>query len=124
MLLPITRSDLVTKLATSVDVSARDADAVICSVLETISQALAQGDRVELRGFGAFSVRKRDARSARNPRTGDAVQVMAKKAVHFKAGRQLHKVLNGDPDATAILRDRQEEQCRCRDERRGQLRLL
>ena len=52
------------------------------------------------------------------------MQVTARKTVHFKPGRQLHKVLNGDPEALAVLRDRQEEQCRRRDERCGQLRLL
>lgn len=122
--MPITRSDLGTKLVTSVDVSARDADAVVSTVLETISQALAQGDRVELRGFGAFSVRKRDAREARNPRTGDTVSVMAKKVVYFRAGRPLLKILNGDSEAMAASRDRREARCRRRDERRGQLRLL
>ena len=120
----IKRSELVAKLATSVDVSERDAGAVVSTVLKTIGEALAQGDRVELRGFGAFSTRQRDARQARNPRTGEAVQVTARKSVHFKVGRQLHRILNGDPDALAILRDRQEEQCRRRDERRGQLRLI
>jgi len=108
----------------SADVSERDAAAVVSTVLETLVQALVRGERIELRGFGAFSGRQRDARLARNPRTGEAVQVTAKKAVRFKAGRQLHKVLNGDPEALAVLRDQREEQCRRRDERLGQLRLL
>ena len=102
----MTRSDLVTKLASSLDVSERDAGAVVSTVLETIGQALARGDRIELRGFGVLSVRQRDARKARHPRTGEAAQVMAKRKVHFKAGRQLNKSLNGDTDAVAILRDR------------------
>jgi integration host factor subunit beta len=120
----ITRSDLIARLAAAADVSERDAGVVVGTVFETIGQALARDERIELRGFGAFSVRKRDARQARNPRTGEAVQVTAKKTVHFKPGRQLRKVLNGDPEALAVLRDRREEQCRRRDERRGQLRLL
>lgn len=124
MVLPIKRSELVARLASSADVSERDASAVVSTVLGTIAQALAQEVRIELRGFGVFSVRQRDAREARNPRTGQAVQVTARKTVHFKSGRQLHQVLNGDPEALAVLRDRREEQCRRRDERRGQLRLL
>ncbi|MDH3663749.1 MAG: integration host factor subunit beta [Alphaproteobacteria bacterium] len=122
--MPITRSELVTRLASSADVSERNASAVIGTVLETIVQALARGERIELRGFGAFSVRHQDAREARNPRTGEAVQVTAKKKVHFKPGRQLHQVLNGNPEALAVLRDQREAQRRRRDERHGQLRLL
>ena len=124
IVLPITRSELVARLASSADVSERDAGVVVGTVLEAISKALARGGRIELRGFGVFSVRQRDARKARNPRTGEAVHVKARKTVHFKAGRQLQKVLNSDPEALAILRDRREAQCRRRDERRGQLRLL
>ena len=124
MVLPVTRSELVTRLASSADVSVRDAGAVVSAVLEAISKALVRGERIELRGFGAFSVRQQDAREARNPRTGEAVQVTAKKVVHFKPGRQLHKLLNGDPEALAVLRDQREAQCRRRDERCGQLRLL
>jgi len=105
-------------------VSEHDADAVINTVLGAISRALVQGDRIELRGFGAFSVRNRDAREARNPRTGEPVHVAAKKAVYFRGGRPLHRVLNGDPEALAALRDRREAQDRRRDERSGQLRLF
>ncbi len=66
--MPITRAELVTRLASSADVSGRDACAVVGTVLETISSALVQGGRIELRGFGVFSARQRDAREARNPR--------------------------------------------------------
>jgi integration host factor subunit beta len=58
------------------------------------STALARGDRVELRGFGAFSVKQRDARVGRNPRTGDAVSVAAKRVPYFKTGKQLREKLN------------------------------
>ena len=123
-MLPITRSELIVRLAAAADVSERDIGVVVGTVFATIGQTLARDERIELRGFGAFSVRKRDARQARNPRTGEAVQVTAKKTVHFKVGRQLYKILNGDPEALAVLRDRREERCRRRDERRGKLRLL
>lgn len=89
-----------------------------------MSQALAEGDRIEMRDFGTFSLRQRQAREARNPRTGEAVPVAAKKAVHFKAGRQLRQILNDDPEALATFRGKQHEQLRRRDEQRGQLSLF
>jgi integration host factor subunit beta len=65
-------------------------------VFEEIIEALAKGDRVELRGFGAFSVKSRDARVGRNPRTGEAVQVDDKKVPFFKTGKALRDRLNAD----------------------------
>jgi integration host factor subunit beta len=66
-------------------------------VFEQISLALARDDRVELRGFGAFSVRVRSERLGRNPRTGKAVAVSSKAALHFKAGKELRERLNTHP---------------------------
>ena len=63
--------------------------------LDEIVAALARGDRVELRGFGAFSVRSRPARAGRNPRTGEAVEVQAKNVPFFKSGKELRVRLNG-----------------------------
>ena len=68
---------------------------IVNTVFEEIVEALAQGDRVELRGFGAFSVKSRDARLGRNPRTGEAVQVEDKKVPFFKTGKLLRDRLNG-----------------------------
>lgn len=64
-------------------------------VLEEIGEALAQGGRVELRGFGAFSVREREARTGRNPRTGQTVRVSAKRVPFFKPGKELRLKVNG-----------------------------
>jgi integration host factor subunit beta len=64
-------------------------------VLEQIAAALERGDRVEIRGFGAFSVRQRDARLGRNPRTGASVDVCAKRVPFFKAGKELRSRING-----------------------------
>ena len=72
----------------------RDIEMIVATVFDEITGALAQGDRVELRGFGAFSVRKRDARTGRNPRTGEAVPVAEKGVPHFKAGKELRERLN------------------------------
>lgn len=72
----------------------RDVDNIVNAVLDEITDALAAGDRVELRGFGTFSVRHRPARSGRNPRTGEAVFVEEKWVPFFKTGKELHENLN------------------------------
>jgi len=119
-----TGSQLVERLAVSNDISNRDAEAVLTTVIGTLSEALAKGHRIELRAFGIFSCRERPARQARNPKTGAAVSVEAKTAVHFKAGKALLQILNGDPGALAAFRDKQAAQRRRRDERQGQLSLF
>jgi integration host factor subunit beta len=78
-----------------------DADAVeqgVDVLLQEISEAMVRGDRVELRGFGAFTVRERGPRRARNPRTGEEVEVPATRAVHFRAGKELRARINGGID--------------------------
>ncbi len=72
----------------------RDIERIVTTVFDEISRALARGDRVELRGFGAFSVKQRAARIGRNPRTGDSVQVPAKFLPYFKTGKELRDRLN------------------------------
>ncbi len=72
----------------------RDVERIINTIFEEITEALANGDRVELRGFGAFSVKQRDTRFGRNPRTGETVFVKAKRVPFFKCGKQLHEKLN------------------------------
>ena len=72
----------------------RDVERIVTTIFEEISEALARGDRVELRGFGAFSVKRRDARIGRNPRTGAAVQVAEKHIPFFKTGKLLRERMN------------------------------
>ena len=72
----------------------RDVENIVNAILDEISDALASGDRVELRGFGAFSVKHREARSGRNPRTGESVQVEEKWVPFFKTGKELRERLN------------------------------
>ena len=74
----------------------RDIERIVSTVFDEISAALARGDRVELRGFGAFSVRSRPARAGRNPRTGEQVSVKAKHVPFFKSGKELRERLNAD----------------------------
>jgi len=72
----------------------RDVERIVTTIFGEIADALARGDRVELRGFGAFSVKRRDARVGRNPRTGDSVRVDEKFVPYFKTGKQLRDRLN------------------------------
>lgn len=89
------KSDLVAKLAAeNPHLKARDVDRAVSAVLHRIASALSNGDRVELRGFGVFSVRPRPARLGRNPRNGEPVEVAAKKAPFFKPSTGLHRRLN------------------------------
>ncbi len=93
----MTKSELILKLAEKrPNIPLRDIERVVHTVFETVTQALARGDRVELRGFGAFSVKHREARTGRNPRTGTAVNVAEKFIPFFKTGKLLRDRLNGD----------------------------
>lgn len=75
----------------------RDVERIVSTVFEEISAALARGDRVELRGFGAFSVKAREARLGRNPRTGETVPVPEKAVPFFKTGKDLRERMNQGP---------------------------
>ena len=91
------KSELVQKLAEeNPHLYHRDVEIIVNTVLDTISGALANGDRVELRGFGAFSVKERGARQGRNPRTGEPVPVDAKRVPYFKPGKEMRIRLNAD----------------------------
>ncbi len=91
----MTKSELIQHLAEhNPHLYQRDVERIVTAIFDEITAALARGDRVELRGFGAFSVKKRDARSGRNPRTGDGVEVEAKHIPFFKTGKQLRERLN------------------------------
>ena len=90
------RSELVEKIAeANPHLYQRDVERIVSTVFNEIIEALADGDRVELRGFGAFSVKKRDARIGRNPRTGESVQVEEKHVPFFLSCKLLRDRLNG-----------------------------
>ncbi len=89
------KSELVMKLTEqNPHLYQRDIEQVVNAILDTISDALAQGGRVELRGFGTFTVKKRDARTGRNPRTGEAVAVSEKVVPVFRTGKEMRLRLN------------------------------
>ena len=91
----MTKSELIARLAEqNPSLYHRDLEQLVNTVFETITKALEAGDRVELRGFGAFSVRERKARIGRNPRTGEPVNVEAKRMPFFKMGKGMRERLN------------------------------
>lgn len=91
----MTKSELIARLSElHPHLYQRDVEKIVQTIFDEIADALAQGERVELRGFGAFSVKRREARQGRNPRTGEAVQVDEKLIPFFKTGKQLRERLN------------------------------
>ena len=92
----MTKSELIAKLALdNPHLRQADIEEIVRTIFDEITNALARGQRVELRGFGAFTVRQREARIGRNPRTGEEVPVDKKIVPFFKAGSELRKRLNG-----------------------------
>ena len=93
----MTKSELILRLAeNNPHLYQRDIERIVSTIFEEISAALERGERVELRGFGAFSVKQRDPRVGRNPRTGESVKVEEKTVPFFKTGNQLRDMLNKD----------------------------
>jgi integration host factor subunit beta len=94
----MTRSDLVLTLSERFgQLSQRDAEMAVKAILDTIAQALEDGHRVEIRGFGSFSVNYRPARLGRNPRSGVSVQIPEKRVPHFKPGKALREQVDHKP---------------------------
>lgn len=91
----MTRSELVAALAADhPHLTVADVERVVSALFDEMTASLARGDRVELRGFGAFSVKRRQARAGRNPRTGETVDVTEKTVPFFRAGRELREMVN------------------------------
>ena len=94
----MTKSELIACIADrNPHLFQRDVERIVSTIFDEFSAALSRGDRVELRGFGAFSVKHRDSRIGRNPRTGEAVAVAQKAVAYFKTGKQLRDLLNSPP---------------------------
>jgi integration host factor beta subunit len=91
----MTKSELIEKLSTKSGIlNRKDSEMVVNLVFDSISEALRQGDKVEIRGFGSFTVRERDARTARNPKSGEVVDIPPKKTPFFKTGKDLRERVN------------------------------
>lgn len=89
------KSELIAEVAAKADLTKKDADAAVNAAIETITETLKQGDKVQLVGFGTFEVRQRGARAGRDPRTNQAIKIPASKAPAFKAGKALKDTVNG-----------------------------
>jgi len=92
----MTKSELIEEMTTQdPGLSKREAELVINTIFDGIGEALVSGDRVEIRGFGSFSIRCREAREARNPKSGELVRIPPKKVPFFKTGKELRERVNG-----------------------------
>ncbi|WP_099204475.1 HU family DNA-binding protein [Scatolibacter rhodanostii] len=88
------KSELIAEVATKAEITKKDADAAVNAVIESITEALEKGDKVQLVGFGTFEVRERGARTGRDPRTNQEIKIPASKAPAFKAGKALKETVN------------------------------
>lgn len=88
------KSELIAEVAAKAEITKKDADAAVSAVIETITEALVKGDKVQLVGFGTFEVRERSARTGRDPRTNKSIEIPASKAPAFKAGKALKDTVN------------------------------
>jgi len=94
----VTKRDLIEEVAQQYPrFSRRDAEVMVNAVFDSMTEALAKGERIEIRGFGSFIVKQREAREGRNPRTGALVSVAAKKVPLFKVGKELRLRVDGQP---------------------------
>ena len=90
----MTKADLVERVAKEADMTKKDAEQLVEIVFDTIISTLNQGEKIELRRFGSFRLRERDARKGRNPKTGEAVKIPAKRVAYFKPGKELKELVN------------------------------
>src|SRR5438067_12684705 len=92
----MTKAELVEDVALAAELTKKDAERLVEIVFESIIETLNHGEKIELRGFGSFRVRERGARRGRNPKTGDPVNIPAKRVPYFKPGKELKELINQD----------------------------
>ncbi len=90
----MTKANLVETVAKEADMTKKDAEQLVEIIFESIIGSLNKGEKIELRGFGSFRIRERDARKGRNPKTGEAVDIPAKRVAYFKPGKELKEIIN------------------------------
>ena len=90
----MTKAELVEKVAEEINLTKKQTEVIVNILFNSITEALSQGDKVELRGFGSFRIRKRNPREGRNPKTGDTVHIPAKQVPFFKAGKVLREMVD------------------------------
>ena len=92
----MTKSELVEAISIKINVPKKRAEDVVNAVFESMRDALLDDDRIEVRGFGSFSIRERKAKKGRNPRTGEQVFVDKKKSIHFRPGKELRAIVDSE----------------------------
>jgi integration host factor subunit beta len=95
----MTKAELVEDVARAAELTKKDAERLVEIVFESIIETLNQGEKIELRGFGSFRVRERGARRGRNPKTGDPVDIPAKRVPYFKPGKEMKELINEESAA-------------------------
>jgi integration host factor subunit beta len=90
----MTKADLVEIVAREADMTKKDVEQLVEIIFDSIVNTLNQGEKIELRGFGSFRVRERNARKGRNPKTGEPVEIPAKRVAYFKPGKDLKDIIN------------------------------
>ena len=90
----MTKADLIDEVSKLSNLTKKETETIVNTIFDNITDALAKGDKVELRGFGSFRIRRRDSRTGRNPKTGAGVVVPAKRVPHFKPGKELRELIN------------------------------
>jgi integration host factor subunit beta len=90
----MTKAELVEEVATVSELTKKDAEVIVQTVLDSITESLQRGEKIELRGFGSFRIRKRSSRQGRNPKTGTGVSVPAKRVPYFKPGKEIKDLVN------------------------------
>lgn len=98
----MTKAELVEDVARAAELTKKDAERLVEIVFESIIETLNHGEKIELRGFGSFRVRERGARRGRNPKTGDPVDIPAKRVPYFKPGKELKELINEDEEAGGV----------------------
>jgi integration host factor subunit beta len=95
----MTKAELVEEVSRVSDLTKKHSEVIVDTVFKSIIDALHRGEKIELRGFGSFRLRRREPRKGRNPKTGDKVDVPPKKVPYFKPGKELKELINREPEA-------------------------
>ena len=90
----MTKAELVEEVANESELTKKDAEVIVQTVLDSITESLQRGEKIELRGFGSFRIRHRSSRLGRNPKTGTSVSVPPKKVPYFKPGKEIRELVN------------------------------
>ncbi len=107
----MTKSGLIEDVARQTPhISKKDTEVVVNTIFDSMIEALKEGDRIEIRGFGSFQVKVREAREGRNPKTGEPVHISAKRTPFFKVGKELKEMVDSSPDLEEAKSDASDEQ--------------